>query len=134
MLLLLLAVAAIPGSVFPQTRHRHRPRSRLTSSDHPTAGPWLERVGAFDVYASPWFSAIYLLLFVSLVGCVLPARPGSIGPRSGPSRRRRRGDWTGCRSTPDATVDREPAAEPSSTRAAQGAAPAALPDFDAGRE
>ena len=26
----------------------------------------------FDVYGSPWFSAIYILLFISLIGCVLP--------------------------------------------------------------
>jgi cytochrome c biogenesis protein len=26
----------------------------------------------FDVYSSPWFSAIYILLFISLIGCVLP--------------------------------------------------------------
>src|SRR5690606_28954725 len=26
----------------------------------------------FDVYLSPWFSAIYLLLFLSLIGCVVP--------------------------------------------------------------
>src|SRR5690606_11422870 len=32
----------------------------------------LDRLGLFDVYSSPWFSAIYLLLFVSLIGCVIP--------------------------------------------------------------
>jgi cytochrome c biogenesis protein len=26
----------------------------------------------FEVFSSPWFSAIYLLLFISLIGCVLP--------------------------------------------------------------
>ncbi|NDH99659.1 MAG: cytochrome c biogenesis protein ResB, partial [Actinobacteria bacterium] len=31
-----------------------------------------ERFSLFDVYASPWFSAIYILLFISLIGCVLP--------------------------------------------------------------
>ena len=41
-------------------------------ADHPTAGPVLDRLGFFEVYASPWFAAIYLLLFVSLIGCVLP--------------------------------------------------------------
>jgi cytochrome c biogenesis protein len=71
MLLLLLAVAAIPGSVFPQTNiDAARVQSYLIA--HPTLGRWLQRVDGFDVYASPWFSAIYLLLFISLVGCVLP--------------------------------------------------------------
>lgn len=71
MLLLLLAVAAIPGSVFPQTKIDSA-RVQAYLADHPTLGPWLQKVGGFDVYASPWFSAIYLLLFISLVGCVLP--------------------------------------------------------------
>jgi cytochrome c biogenesis protein len=70
-LLLLLAVAAVPGSVFPQRRiDAGRVQSYL--SDHTTTGPWLDRLGLLDVYSSPWFSAVYLLLFVSLVGCVLP--------------------------------------------------------------
>ncbi len=71
MLLMLLAVAAIPGSVFPQTNiDAARVQDYLAA--HPTLGRWLLRVDGFDVYASPWFSAIYLLLFISLVGCVLP--------------------------------------------------------------
>jgi cytochrome c biogenesis protein len=71
MLLLLLAVAAVPGSVFPQ-RKIDAGRVQTYLVDHPTLGPWVQRFDGFDVYASPWFSAIYLLLFVSLVGCVLP--------------------------------------------------------------
>jgi cytochrome c biogenesis protein len=71
MLLLLLAVAAIPGSVFPQSKI-DASRVEAYLADHPTLGPWVQRFDGFDVYASPWFSAIYLLLFISLVGCVLP--------------------------------------------------------------
>ncbi|UZN02391.1 cytochrome c biogenesis protein ResB [Cellulomonas sp. S1-8] len=71
LLLVLLAVAAVPGTMFPQ-----RPQDPAAVSayltEHATAGPWLDRLGFFDVYASVWFSAIYLLLFVSLVGCILP--------------------------------------------------------------
>lgn len=71
LLLLLLAVAAVPGSVFPQ--RRINPGAVLDYLDaYPDVGPWLDRFGFFDVYTSVWFSAIYLLLFVSLVGCVLP--------------------------------------------------------------
>lgn len=70
-LLLLLAVGAIPGSTFPQ-RSIDAARTAQWISDHPTAGPFLDRLGFFEVYASPWFAAIYLLLFVSLIGCVLP--------------------------------------------------------------
>jgi cytochrome c biogenesis protein len=71
LLLMLLAVAAIPGSVFPQNRIDPS-RVNAYRIDHPTAARWLQRLGGFDVYTSPWFSAIYLLLFISLVGCVLP--------------------------------------------------------------
>ncbi|MFB9075571.1 cytochrome c biogenesis protein ResB [Citricoccus parietis] len=71
MLLLLLAVAAVPGSLFPQ-----RPAGPGIVddyiSDNPAAGEWLDRFQMFDVYSSVWFSAIYLLLFVSLIGCVFP--------------------------------------------------------------
>ena len=70
-LLLLLAVAAVPGSLFPQ---RPANPSVVTQyiTDNPETGPWLDRFQLFDVYSSVWFSAIYLLLFISLIGCVVP--------------------------------------------------------------
>ena len=70
-LLLLLSVAAVPGSIFPQ-RNIDAGRVADYIAQNPTTSPWLDRFGFFDVYASPWFSAIYLLLFVSLVGCIVP--------------------------------------------------------------
>ncbi|MFC7529394.1 cytochrome c biogenesis protein ResB [Actinoplanes sp. GCM10030250] len=70
-LLFLLAVAAVPGSVFPQ-RSVNRENVAEYFAKHPDLAPVIDRLGAFDVYASPWFAAIYLLLFTSLVGCVLP--------------------------------------------------------------
>jgi cytochrome c biogenesis protein len=70
-LLFLLAIAAIPGSVLPQRGADPLAVNRWIQ-DHPSAGAVLDRLGVFDTFASPWFSAIYLLLFVSLVGCVLP--------------------------------------------------------------
>ncbi|WP_407341274.1 cytochrome c biogenesis protein ResB [Pengzhenrongella phosphoraccumulans] len=71
MLLMLLAVAAVPGSVLPQ-RPVDPAKVAAYLVDHPGSGAWLDRLGAFDVYASAWFSAIYLLLFLSLIGCILP--------------------------------------------------------------
>ncbi|GIF19933.1 cytochrome c biogenesis protein [Paractinoplanes tereljensis] len=70
-LLFLLAVAAIPGSIFPQ---RAVDSQRVTEyyAAHPKLAPVLERLGGFEVYASPWFASIYLLLFTSLIGCVIP--------------------------------------------------------------
>jgi len=70
-LLLLLAIAAVPGSIWPQ-RNIDAGRVADYLARHRSAGPWLDRLGFFDVYSSPWFAAIYLLLFISLVGCVVP--------------------------------------------------------------
>ena len=70
-LLFALAVGAIPGSLLPQ-----RDVSPIRVSDfiaqNTTLGPIYDKLGLFNVYTSPWFSAIYLLLFVSLIGCILP--------------------------------------------------------------
>ena len=70
-LLFLLAVAAVPGSIVPQ-----REANPLAAVDwaerNPALTPWAERLGLFDVYSTPWFSAIYLLLMISLVGCIIP--------------------------------------------------------------
>jgi cytochrome c biogenesis protein len=70
-LLLLLAIAAVPGSLVPQ---RSADPNGVTQyfQDNPELAPILDGLSMFDVYTSPWFSAIYILLFVSLVGCIIP--------------------------------------------------------------
>ena len=70
-LLFLLAVAAIPGSVLPQKRLSPEKVAEY-ARNNPDSAPWLNKFQLFDVYSSVWFSAIYLLLFVSLVGCLVP--------------------------------------------------------------
>ena len=70
-LLLLLALAAIPGSIVPQSGVDSLKTSRWQDA-HPRLTPVYERLGLFAVYDSPWFSAIYLLLMISLVGCIVP--------------------------------------------------------------
>ncbi|MDR7113580.1 cytochrome c biogenesis protein [Microbacterium trichothecenolyticum] len=70
-LLLLLAIAAVPGSLVPQ-RSADPNGVRQYFVDNPDLAPVLDNLSLFDVYTSPWFSAIYILLFVSLVGCVVP--------------------------------------------------------------
>jgi cytochrome c biogenesis protein len=70
-LLFLLALAAIPGSLLPQ-RSLNQNAVQQYFADHPTLAPVLDRLYAFDVFGSPWFAAVYLLLFVSLIGCVVP--------------------------------------------------------------
>jgi len=71
LLLFALALAAVPGSLIPQRSvdpiavgafHRH----------HPQLSRWYDRLGAFEVFSSPWFSAVYLLLMISLIGCLVP--------------------------------------------------------------
>ncbi len=71
LLLLLLAVAAVPGSFVPQRGVDAR-AVQAYYLDHPKLAPILEKLGMFSVFSSVWFSAIYLLLMVSLIGCILP--------------------------------------------------------------
>jgi cytochrome c biogenesis protein len=70
-LLFLLALGSIPGSILPQQGTDPASVQQYYTS-HPELAPWLNRLGLFNVFASPWFAAIYLLLFASLVGCVVP--------------------------------------------------------------
>jgi cytochrome c biogenesis protein len=70
-LLLLLAIAAVPGSLVPQRSSDPNGVTQYFTA-HPQLAPFLDKLQAFDVYTSVWFSAIYLLLFISLIGCVIP--------------------------------------------------------------
>ena len=70
-LLLLLGLAAIPGSLIPQRTSDAIAVNQFVAQN-PELSQWYERFGLFDVYGTPWFSAIYLLLFLSLVGCLVP--------------------------------------------------------------
>ncbi|MGH8472988.1 MAG: cytochrome c biogenesis protein ResB, partial [Gammaproteobacteria bacterium] len=91
MLLALLALAAVPGSMLPQRSVASDPGAVVRyEAEHPRLAPWLDRLGLFEVYSSPWFAATYMLLLLSMTGCVLPrcarlwresrAEPGP-GPR-----------------------------------------------------
>ncbi len=70
-LLMLLAIASIPGSLLPQ-RNQNPMAVREYFVNDPTLAKWIDRFSGFDVFSAPWFSAIYILLFISLIGCVLP--------------------------------------------------------------
>ena len=71
LLLFLLALASVPGGFLPQRRINPL-RVNQYLVQHKTLGPLLDRLSLYDVFSSSWFSAIYLLLFVSLVGCLVP--------------------------------------------------------------
>jgi cytochrome c biogenesis protein len=70
-LLFVLAVAAVPGSLIPQ---QPVDPSAVTAFRvrHPSLSPVFDHIGMFHVYSSVWFSAVYVLLMASLVGCIIP--------------------------------------------------------------
>jgi cytochrome c biogenesis protein len=70
-LLLLLALAAVAGSLLPQIPNSP---DRVVSylADHRVWGDLLLRAGFFDVFGSWWFTMITVLLFTSLVACLIP--------------------------------------------------------------
>ncbi|MBV8932989.1 MAG: cytochrome c biogenesis protein ResB, partial [Kutzneria sp.] len=70
-LLALLALGALPGALLPQ-RQLDKARVEKYITDHGWWGQLLDRLQFYDVYSSVWFSAVYFLLFVSLVGCLAP--------------------------------------------------------------
>jgi len=71
LLLTLLALAAIPGTLLPQ-RGLNPVKVNAFIANHPHLGPLFDKLSLFDVFAAPWFAAIYLLLFISLIGCLVP--------------------------------------------------------------
>src|SRR3984957_4539105 len=70
-LLFLLAVGSVPGSLLPQQGIDPAAAQQYYVCDQGLA-PWRARLYLFNVFAAPWFAAIYLLLFASLAGCVVP--------------------------------------------------------------
>ncbi|WP_175412271.1 cytochrome c biogenesis protein ResB [Streptomyces sp. TRM64462] len=70
-LLFLLSLGAVPGSLIPQNGV-DATKVEAFKKAHTTLAPIYEKLQLFDVYSSVWFSAVYILLFVSLIGCILP--------------------------------------------------------------
>jgi len=107
-LLFLLAVAAVPGSLLPQ-RPLNPSKTAAYIASRGGWGRFLDRIGAFDVFGSVWFAAVYLLLGVSLIGCLIPrirvhARALRTAPLPAPKRLARlpeSGSFTSA-GTPDA--------------------------------
>ncbi|GAA3812571.1 cytochrome c biogenesis protein ResB [Streptomyces coacervatus] len=71
LLLLLLSLGAIPGSLIPQSGIDETKVADFRKA-HTFLAPVYDKLGLFHVYSSVWFSAIYILLFVSLIGCIIP--------------------------------------------------------------
>jgi cytochrome c biogenesis protein len=70
-LLFLLAAGSVPGSLLPQESTNPTGVSQYYTS-HPLLARLLGDLSLFNVFGAPWFAAVYILLFTSLVGCVLP--------------------------------------------------------------
>lgn len=70
-LLFLLALAAIPGAVLPQ-RSLNPQKVAAYIATRPMLGPVMDKLELFDVFSSFWFTAVYALLFISLIGCLTP--------------------------------------------------------------
>ncbi|MBR7832008.1 cytochrome c biogenesis protein ResB [Actinospica durhamensis] len=70
-LLFMLSLAAIPGSILPQLSIDP---SKVTTfyQSHKSWAPLLNDLQLFNVFESTWFGAIYCLLFISLIGCIVP--------------------------------------------------------------
>ncbi|WP_055522553.1 cytochrome c biogenesis protein ResB [Streptomyces graminilatus] len=71
LLLFLLSLGAIPGSLIPQSGTDETKVADFMRR-HSFLGPLYDKLGMFHVYSSVWFSAIYILLFISLIGCIVP--------------------------------------------------------------
>ena len=71
LLLFLLALASIPGSVLPQ-RPVDPGKVNQYLADNPGLGAFFNSLGLFNVFAAPWYVAVYLLLVISLAGCIIP--------------------------------------------------------------
>ncbi|WP_371644440.1 cytochrome c biogenesis protein ResB [Streptomyces sp. NBC_00597] len=81
-LLFLLSLGSIPGSLVPQTQVDAMKVTKW-KEDHSFWVPLAEKLQLFDVYSSVWFSAIYLLLFISLIGCIVPRSWQFVGQLTG---------------------------------------------------
>ncbi|MGW1283554.1 cytochrome c biogenesis protein ResB [Streptomyces sp. NPDC001118] len=113
LLLLLLSLGAIPGSLIPQTGADLNKVDDFRKA-HTTLAPIYDKLGLFHVYSSVWFSAIYILLFVSLIGCIVPRTWQFVGqlrgrPPGAPRRLTRLPAYTTWRTTAEPEQVREAA-------------------------
>ncbi|MFI2203968.1 cytochrome c biogenesis protein ResB [Streptomyces sp. NPDC020192] len=113
LLLLMLSLAAIPGSLIPQSGADLNKVDDFRKA-HTTLAPVYDKLGLFHVYSSVWFSAIYILLFISLIGCIIPRAWQFVGqlrgrPPGAPKRLNRLPAYTTWRTTEDPEKVREAA-------------------------
>ncbi|MEV7424765.1 cytochrome c biogenesis protein ResB [Streptomyces sp. NPDC091212] len=112
-LLFLLSLGAIPGSLIPQSSVDEL-KVQDFKDQHQTLAPIYDKLQLFHVYSSVWFSAIYILLFISLIGCIVPRTWQFVGqlrgrPPGAPKRLTRLPAYTTWRTTAEPEAAREAA-------------------------
>ncbi|MBC2682302.1 cytochrome c biogenesis protein ResB [Corynebacterium anserum] len=70
-LMVLLVLGALPGALLPQRSLNKDNVAKYIAANGKTAEIF-DKLQLFDVFSSTWFAAIYVLLFISLIGCILP--------------------------------------------------------------
>ena len=70
-LLFVLAIAAIPGTILPQ-RSLNQGNVADYIANNGRLAEIYDQLQLFDVFESTWFNSIFMLLTISLVGCILP--------------------------------------------------------------
>ncbi len=70
-LLFLLALGAIPGALLPQRSLNAENVAEYIANNGKVAEIY-DKLQFFDVFSSTWFISIAVLLFISLIGCILP--------------------------------------------------------------
>src|SRR5699024_8648757 len=70
-LLFVLAIAAIPGTVLPQRSLNAGNVADYIANNGQLAEIY-DQLQLFDVFESTWFNSIFMLLTLSLIGCILP--------------------------------------------------------------
>lgn len=70
-LLFILAIAAIPGALLPQRSLNETNVNEYIATNGRLAEIY-DQLQLFDVFESTWFISIFVLLMISLVGCIIP--------------------------------------------------------------
>ncbi|PVE11631.1 cytochrome c biogenesis protein ResB [Streptomyces scopuliridis] len=112
-LLFLLSLGSIPGSLIPQASVDEL-KVQDFKERHETLAPIYDSLQLFHVYSSVWFSAIYILLFISLIGCIVPRTWQFVGqlrsrPPGAPKRLDRMPAYATWRTTAEPGAAREAA-------------------------
>ena len=69
----MLALGAAPGALLPQRSLNEDNVTEYLKNNGKIAEIY-DKLQLFDVFSSTWFNSIAVLLFISLIGCILPLK------------------------------------------------------------